>query len=58
MTLTYRITFTDGRQATMLDPAEKRLPTLQASVLGRFGAHRVREIERVDHDNKEPPDEN
>lgn len=58
MTLKYRITFSDGRQATILDPAEKSLPEIQASILGRFGEQRVAEIERQPPANEpmtEPP---
>ncbi len=46
MTLKYRITFTDGKGATMLDPDEKPLPEIQASIHGRFGTHRIVSIER------------
>jgi hypothetical protein len=56
MTLKYRVTFDDGSEATMLDPDEKPLPDIQASILGRFGRSRVKQIER-DSPNTEPPDD-
>lgn len=55
MTHKYRITFRDGKQATMLDPEEKSLPKIQDSVMARFGRSRVKRIERTLPEHEPPP---
>lgn len=48
MTTKYRITFADGKQATMLDPGGAEIEAARASVEARFGRDRIKHIERTD----------
>ena len=52
MTEKYRVTFADGRQATMLDMEGRGLAYAQESVSARFGAHRVTRVEEAHHEQE------
>lgn len=47
MTTKFRVHFTDGKQATMLDMEERGLAHAKESVAARFGAHRIDKVEEM-----------
>lgn len=47
MSTKYRIHFSDGRQATMLDMQARGLAYARESVAARFGAQRIAHVEEM-----------
>lgn len=45
MTTKFRVTFADGRQATVLDMEGRGLDYSLESARARFGAHNIRQVE-------------